>query len=196
MLSLELVTALKTRHSSFSDFLRSCMAEPDAPSCIAGDPAERLTFDNAKRAMSTRLGRLATEVAEWEFVEFLVRHCGPEDTDECRALRTRLAGFWLASQRYPPPGYRGPINLPDGAPRPYTDADEAPSDKIRVIMLRDQLSQERVNRRRADDCEGPRTQPGVLRAAEPRSAQRPQAPQGVRTSADKDHRDAGHERRR
>lgn len=153
VLSLELVTQLKTRYSSFSDFLRDRMADPDAPSCIVGDPAERLTFDNAKRAVSKRLGRTATEIAEWELVEFLVRHCGPQDTDECRALRTRLAGFWLASQRYPPPGYRGPVDLPDGAPRPYADADEAPTDKIRVIMLRDQLSQERDNsQRRADEA--------------------------------------------
>lgn len=150
-LALELVTLVTSRYPTFSDFLRDRMAEPGAPCCIAGDPAERLTFDNAKRAMSRRLGRTATEIAEWDLVEFVVCHCGPEDPDESRALQTRLAGFWLASERYPPPGYRGPVDLPDGAPPPYAGADEAPDDRIRVIMLREELSQKNDNTQRLVD---------------------------------------------
>lgn len=147
-LAFELLTLIKTRYGTFSDFLRDRMADPTAPHCIAGDPSDRKEFGDAKRAMSKQLGRAARTIVEWELAEFVL---GPTDSDEHRALRTRLAGLWQASQRYPPPGYRGPVHLPDGAPPPYACIDEAPNDKVRVQMLVSQLSQERDNSQRVAD---------------------------------------------
>lgn len=147
-LSLELIMLIKAAgHPSFSDFLRNHMADSGAPECIAGDPGDGKAFDDAKRSMSKRLGVSAREIAEWDLIEFVLARTDGEG----HAFRPRLAGLWQASQRYPPPGYRGPVQIAYGAPPPYAHIDEAPNDKVRVQMLLNELSQERDNSRRLAD---------------------------------------------
>lgn len=139
-MSLDVLRRILGRYGSRSDFLRAHMRDPGAPACIQGDPDDRKSFYNAKRALSDRLGERARVIAEWELVEFVLTRCpSPDD----HAARPRLAGLWRASQRYDPPGYRGPVHVPDGAPPPYTDIAEAPNDAVRVQMLVRQLSDER-----------------------------------------------------
>lgn len=147
-LAFVLVTAIRTRYPGSSDFLRDHMADPEAPGCIAGDPDDPKAFDDAKRAMSKRIGKSAREIPRWDLIEFILTRCGFDDTGE---QRPHLAGLWQASRRYPPPGYQGLVLAPDDAPPPYPGVDEAPNDKIRVEMLLSQLSHQQDNSQRLAD---------------------------------------------
>ncbi|MET8758410.1 hypothetical protein [Lentzea sp. NPDC004782] len=144
-LAFVLVTAIKTRYPGFSDFLRDHMAAPGAPAGIAGDPADRKAFEDAKRTMSRHIGQPAWEIPRWDFVEFVLTRCG---VDDAQAPRPRLAGLWQASRRYPPPGYDGPVLAPAGAPPPFPGVDELPNDKIRVEMLLSKLAHVENNAQR------------------------------------------------
>ncbi|SMC84140.1 hypothetical protein SAMN05660733_02007 [Lentzea albidocapillata] len=146
-LAFELITVIRTGYPTSSDFLRAHMAAPDAPACIAGDPEDRSAFEAAKKAMSRRIGRTAREIAEWDLVTFVHARCGRDDT-----THPYLAGLWQASQRYLPPGYCGPVRVPDDAPPPYADTSEAPDDGVRAAMLFRQLSEEQDNSRRRSEA--------------------------------------------
>src|SRR5689334_4162083 len=103
-LALALVRAIKQRYPWFSDVLRDHMAAPGAPARLAGDPADRKAFEDAKRTMSRHIGQPAWEIPRWDFVEFVLACCGADE-----AQVPHLAGLWQASRRYPPPGYDGPV---------------------------------------------------------------------------------------
>ncbi|WP_154697851.1 hypothetical protein [Lentzea guizhouensis] len=139
-LSLELVERVCSGYGSFSGFLRAHMNDSAAPICIKGDPDDDKAFADAKRALSQRLGRSAHLIAEWDLVEFVLARCPRADDGDPTGLRSSLAGRWLASQRYDPPGYTGPLDVPEHAPAPYVDIAEAPNDAVRVQMLLKQVS--------------------------------------------------------
>ncbi|GGU14185.1 hypothetical protein [Lentzea flava] len=141
-LAFQLVKLINARCLTSSNFLRKHMAGPGAPACIAGDPGDHRAFVDAKRSMSKCIGWTAREIPDWDLVFFILAMCGSGADYHI----PRLAGLWRASQRYGPPDYDGEVLLPDGAPAPYSDINEAPSDKVRVQVLLTRLCAEREHR--------------------------------------------------
>ncbi|WP_394619209.1 hypothetical protein JNUCC0626_08960 [Lentzea sp. JNUCC 0626] len=129
-LALELAGLITARYGSLTGFLLAHMGAVDAPQCIRGDHENTKAFDAAMKAASKRVGRPAKEPPAWDFITYVLAACGQD-----ASAHPRLAGLWLASQRYLPPGYEGPVETPEGAPLPYADSSEAPTDRIRADML-------------------------------------------------------------